>query len=169
MAKYQVEFSCGHSEEMQLFGPHKERERKIEWFESHGQCSDCYRAAQDAQRKQQTEAAVAASQAEGLPALAGSEKQVAWAETLRREKLSAHDRVAEVIRGQVATAEAMARAARIPRLNEELAAFGEFRGWLREQVLAKFWIDSRGESINLAFRKWCEQHHQELLTETEVS
>ncbi len=43
MAKYNVTYSCGHSDTIQLYGPHKERDRKIEYFEQQGTCSDCYR------------------------------------------------------------------------------------------------------------------------------
>lgn len=43
MAKYMVNFSCGHAEEKELFGPTKERARKIEWWERECVCSACYR------------------------------------------------------------------------------------------------------------------------------
>lgn len=52
MAKYQVTFSCGHAQEMQLVGPHKERERKIAYFEKSGQCSACFKAAARAEDAQ---------------------------------------------------------------------------------------------------------------------
>lgn len=41
--KYEVNFSCGHKEEIQLFGKVSERERKIAYFEKSGICSCCYR------------------------------------------------------------------------------------------------------------------------------
>ena len=41
--KYTVNFSCGHTETIQLFGPTRERERKIAYFERSGICSECYR------------------------------------------------------------------------------------------------------------------------------
>ena len=43
MAKYNVKFACGHEEEIELYGPTAERERKIKYFEGHGTCSACYR------------------------------------------------------------------------------------------------------------------------------
>lgn len=76
MAKYQVTFSCGHIEEMQLFGKVKDRERKIEYWERNGLCSECY-------RKQQLEAATKKAGEMGLPELQGTEKQVAWAQKIR--------------------------------------------------------------------------------------
>lgn len=41
--KYDVAFSCGHTETVQLFGKTSERERKIAWYERAGICSKCYR------------------------------------------------------------------------------------------------------------------------------
>lgn len=48
--KYNVIYSCGHEAEAQLFGPMKERERKIEWMKTQGLCPDCYRK-QQAEKK----------------------------------------------------------------------------------------------------------------------
>jgi len=52
MAKYQVTHICGHDQEHILFGPGKERDRKISWFESQD-CATCWskakRVEQDAQ------------------------------------------------------------------------------------------------------------------------
>ena len=42
MAKYNVKFSCGHEETVDLFGPVKERESKIAYFEKRGLCRECY-------------------------------------------------------------------------------------------------------------------------------
>ena len=41
MAKYQVNYSCGHSGEVQLFGKLSERERKLEWM-SGRPCKECW-------------------------------------------------------------------------------------------------------------------------------
>lgn len=43
MAKYKVDFSCGHTETIELVGKYKERERKIAYYEECGCCSACYR------------------------------------------------------------------------------------------------------------------------------
>lgn len=49
MGKYEVKFSCGHTETIELFGPYKDRERRIEYLEQYGVCSDCYNAKQDSE------------------------------------------------------------------------------------------------------------------------
>lgn len=50
MAKYQIDFSCGHTEQRELYGPTKERQRKIEYFERSGDCTECYKARMRAQK-----------------------------------------------------------------------------------------------------------------------
>ena len=52
MAKYQIDYACGHgSFEEQLFGPGKERTRKIEWLSANKVCPDCYKSEMQAQRQ----------------------------------------------------------------------------------------------------------------------
>ena len=88
MAKYDVTYSCGHSDTVQLYGPGRDRERKIEWMEESGLCPECYkakmRAQRDAAHKEAGEKAASyLSTRPELPALVGSEKQIAWANTIR--------------------------------------------------------------------------------------
>lgn len=83
MAKYTVTHSCGHDEIHNLTGPHKNREW---WLENVGPvrlCSDCYHEEKQNQYADQSARSAEAAQVAGLPALTGSEKQIAWAETLR--------------------------------------------------------------------------------------
>jgi hypothetical protein len=42
MAKYNVTFSCGHTESKELFGSERERRAKIEYWEKSGKCTECY-------------------------------------------------------------------------------------------------------------------------------
>lgn len=48
MAKYTINYNCGHSGEVQLYGPGRERERKIEWMEGRD-CPSCYGRARRAE------------------------------------------------------------------------------------------------------------------------
>lgn len=41
--KYDVTFSCGHTEEVQIYGKAEERERKIKYYGKSGLCSECYK------------------------------------------------------------------------------------------------------------------------------
>lgn len=76
MAKYTITHTCGHTEEVNLFGKHADRERKIAYLESID-CRACWDAAQAAQAKEA-----------GLPDLTGSPKQIAWANGIRNRILS---------------------------------------------------------------------------------
>ena len=40
--KYTVKMSCGLEEVVDLFGPGKERERRIQYYETQGLCKECY-------------------------------------------------------------------------------------------------------------------------------
>lgn len=76
MAKYTITHACGHTEEVNLFGKHADRERKIAYLESI-ECKDCWDAAQAAKAHEA-----------GLPDLTGSPKQIAWANGIRNRILS---------------------------------------------------------------------------------
>lgn len=53
MAKYTVRMSCGHEQEVELFGKYSERRKKIDFFENSGLCKDCYK--RKMQEKQESE------------------------------------------------------------------------------------------------------------------
>ena len=40
--KYMVKFSCGHTEQVELFGKAADRNKKIEYYEKSGVCPACY-------------------------------------------------------------------------------------------------------------------------------
>lgn len=71
MAKYTATFACGHTATVELFGKNSEREKELERL-SYKLCYDCC-------NKQNADEAKALN----LPALTGSPKQIAWAESLR--------------------------------------------------------------------------------------
>lgn len=83
MAKYDVTFSCGHTATVQLFGKEADRQRSITWYEENGLCPECYKKKIEAERKAADDAAAAEAKEMGLPDLKGSEKQVAWANSIR--------------------------------------------------------------------------------------
>lgn len=69
MAKYTVTHTCGHTETVQLFGAEKERKRRLDWMRGQD-CAACK--------------AAAVNRDNDLPALVGTDKQVAWAADIRR-------------------------------------------------------------------------------------
>lgn len=73
MAKYTIQHKCGHESVAQLYGKQKDREWQIEKLQEEN-CLEC----------QNSKAAEKNAEA-GLPELQGSEKQVAWAESIRAQ------------------------------------------------------------------------------------
>lgn len=78
---YEVNYSCGHKGEVQIYGKSAERENKIKWYETKAVCPECYAAQKKAEREAELEAAKSA----GYPELTGTEKQIAWAESIRHK------------------------------------------------------------------------------------
>ena len=84
MAWRDVNYSCGHIERVQFYGPGRERDRKQEWMER-GVCPDCYRAQKEEEKRQENERAANLQNEIGFAQLNGSDKQIAWANTIRQQ------------------------------------------------------------------------------------
>jgi len=89
--KYDVKFSCGHTQTVELFGAGAERERKIAYYEQSGICSECF-AKKQAERVEKANA--------GMPALEGSEKQVAWANKIRANLVEKYGKEIEFLKDE---------------------------------------------------------------------
>jgi len=83
MAKYEIDRICGHWEIIQLYGQYDDRRYKLEKVEPKKLCEECYQKQIDEQRAAEAVKAVEMAQQHGFPALTGSAKQIAWAETIR--------------------------------------------------------------------------------------
>ena len=100
MAKYTETAGCGHTTTMQLYGPHKERQRRLEWMRSpSGMCNTCYAAAKRAEERalRETEraredTAVAQMVQRGADMLAaqGDEERVVAVDKIRSTYASGH-------------------------------------------------------------------------------
>ena len=85
MAWYVMEYRCGHNERVQLYGKCDERKRRLEWAKDNKDCPDCYKAKMGQERQQQNERAASLINEIGFANLIGSEKQIAWANTIRQK------------------------------------------------------------------------------------
>ena len=135
MAKYEIVYKCGHAETVQLYGPEKDRERRIEYLRA-CLCPDCYRA-------QQTEKATDEATAAGLPELTGSEKQVNWAVTIRSKVLQ---KLAD-FRGNLSN-----------QPQEVLDRFDEIAADVKGHTEARWWIDRRDYTAPALIREYNSKH-----------
>lgn len=111
--QYPTRCSCGHTYTYNIYGPGNDRPRKAAWLATRP-CPDCQRAAELAQAQQATAQ---------LPALTGSEKQIAWATKIRAEVFAQAD-----------------------ALTSDTT---EICDWLATQTSAKWWIDNGRSPITL--------------------
>ncbi|TEB13344.1 hypothetical protein [Pelotomaculum propionicicum] len=132
MAKYTVTRACGHEETVVLFGKLKDRDWRLEKVEPQKLCSECYQAKLAEEREKENREAAEVAKEQGLPALAGSEKQVAWAETIRQQMLADID---EFIYKRVKPEH---------RNKPELLTAIDH---IRNTVEARWWIDNRGMNL----------------------
>ena len=129
MAKHTIAHTCGHEVEHNLFGPYEGRRRRIEELAGNP-CPACAQAKRaEANATTNAVAAKAASEA-GLPELLGSEKQIAWAESIRVKVI----------------AEAEAAIARTATTPERKAQVAPLLAKLTAQTEAAWWIDRRNKS-----------------------
>lgn len=144
MSKYDITYACGHKGSINIVGPYKNRDQIAE-RESRKLCPECYSAKLAADRAAASAAAAEQAKATGLPALTGSDKQIAWAETIRANavaqlaKLSAYLDTADA---NPAATEAQRTAIRLGR--DAIAS-------ALAQTEARAWIDSRDTTYD---RHW---------------
>lgn len=142
MAKYDVTYSCGHEGTIQLFGPTSQREKQLE-IAALRLCPECYRKKKEAERAEINKEAERKSEAEGLPELTGSEKQVAWANTLRLQKMKALDEWIEEIQSEGKLG-GIIRSADGEKYKSPVAEMLAGEKFLLENMTeARFWIDNR--------------------------
>lgn len=83
MAKYEVTYSCGHTGRVDLVGKGDYREWKLKSLAS-DLCPECYKIQADKIRAENSAKAEKSAKEMELPDLIGTEKQIAWALTLRQ-------------------------------------------------------------------------------------
>ena len=130
--KYDVTHACGHVVEVVLYGPGKERQRKIARMEAE-ECPEC-----------RAKHAIERDMAKGYSALKGSPKQIAWASDIRERMF---ERMARCIRERVMVELASAEAQGFTpeevaqaTINADEAILEVYNG-LRHETSAKWLIE----------------------------
>lgn len=158
MAKYNITYKCGHQATVNICGPTKDRDRKAAWY-AEQDCPECRRAKENAD-------AAAKAEAADRPELAGSEKQVAWANTIREKTIDSINKKPSDAQNDVATAiysrlreQFNHDEAKIEARGKEIAdKLGDDKQAaivallleaVNEVTAAKDWIDSRINSVGM--------------------
>ncbi len=153
MAKYSGIFSCGHEGTVGIIGPMKDREWKKERAFSK-MCPECYSKYLAEEREKANREAEKKNKEWELPELTGTEKQVAWANTLRIEFIDKiKNKLHELNENQIdRDYKEYLRDNNI--LLKEFKTFIKDVDWLIDYILnnkteARFYIDNRTFSLNL--------------------
>mgnify|MGYP006926213940 FL=1 len=141
MAKYDIIYACGHEGVVNIIGPHKDREWKLE-REKEKICPECWRKHIEEERRRENEEAAKKAKEMELPELSGTPKQVAWAITLRQKLVDVLDGLDEV------KDEDIDRFLGVTR--EELKQIMHYI--LETKTSAKYFIDNRYEDIEFYVR-----------------
>lgn len=140
MAQYKVTFSCGHEGWVNITGPTKNRE----WIRASKEknvCPDCYRKWLQEKREQENKESLELSKEMELPELTGTEKQVAWANTLRVQAIQKIDEyIQELEEKAEGTQKPEIKEKRKNRLDE---IYKSYSYALNNFTTASFWIDKR--------------------------
>lgn len=133
MAWYYGTYSCGHEGRVNIVGPQKDRPWKIE-HEFKKLCPDCYQKKLAKERAEKAEMAEKEAKEMELPELSGSEKQIAWANTLRMDFIN-------FVKDKAESEEAKKMKGYSDENRDEvLQALDNF---VRANTEAKYWIDNR--------------------------
>lgn len=160
MAHYDISHTCGHDERIELFGPTRERERRIEWLQGRP-CTECWRKerAAEAEARKNKEAAMIVEKfgddtAEAVNAISnaasnlkGSSRQIMWAEDIRAKCITEiidrlHHLVAR-IPGKATDQQSTAFAARCKAIASVIA----------NETSAAWWIENRDDTLKAVTRE----------------
>lgn len=142
MAWYEGIYSCGHDGRVNVIGPGKDRQWKID-REFSGLCPECYKKEQAEKRANANAEAAKKSAEMELPELTGTEKQIAWANTLRVSFIERINKIINEISDEDAKRGVLIRnssekiVVKIDMIRDSLYHA------LQSKTDAKFWIDSR--------------------------
>lgn len=143
MAWYYGTYSCGHEGRVNIIGPTKDRQRKSDWHFS-GLCPECYKKQLEEERAAANKEAAEKSAEMELPTLTGTEKQIAWANTLRIRFVEEFN---ETFFGRKRNKVTLWDEGGNPVMEEVSTIYASFDWGIKSKVEARFWIDQRANSV----------------------
>lgn len=149
MARVTITYACGHEGVVELFGRSTDRERRAAWLAS-DVCPDCAFKA----RAEKAAKIAAEAEADGLPRLIGSEKQVVWAEQLRKQFFETADKKRADAIAQTEAVRDELSADEIARRNQVVKDWDSGISYIAiSKVKASWWIDNKSQNISAIVRE----------------
>lgn len=113
------------------------------WAESHyDECDECREKRIQSERDEANRKAAENAASAGLPALTGSQKQIAWATTIRDGILAICSETIADLQLVVESGEAS------DEYRDDLLVDKLIRSWLLTKTEAAWWIDNRGKNVD---------------------
>ncbi len=148
--KYSGTYACGHDGVINIYGPIKEHERKRDYVFSQ-LCPECAKLERRKELNKINKKAADAAAGLGLPALTGTEKQVAWAAAIRNDIIELIDNLTKEHEGF----EVQISDGKLIHIEEWQKAFNAI---IKEETAAKFWIENREKySIKMRIKEKCKE------------
>lgn len=155
MSSHTITHTCGHTIVHQLYGPTGKgfggRESRAEWLRQQP-CLTCKREAETKARANanaaDAEQSAAANLASGLPALVGTERQIAWAESIRAKAIAAELNRVHAMSSSLDMPQRL-REAGLTQADYEIRRHAVYdagvaaRLTIETETSAKWWIDNR--------------------------
>lgn len=135
--KYEVTYTCGHQETIQVYGKASEREYTIANKEKQ-LCYECYKA------KMQEDAKKDAAE-NALPELTGSEKQIIWATTIRAQALPILEHVTNTERAKLARLSGIVKMRDGAIIEKNIKNMEEMTEAIKNKTESSWWIDNRNK------------------------
>lgn len=116
-----------------------------EWAkDNYTECSDCYRARRKKEREEQNSRAAAEAAEMGWPELTGSEKQVAWANTIREQMMGYMQTSLDQGVRRLTRVREKDDAEMVEKWTKQVELMRGIMDWLLEtKTKASYWIDHR--------------------------
>mgnify|MGYP000946279774 CR=1 FL=1 len=148
MAWYYGTYKCGHDGRVQVIGPVKNRQWKADrHFE--GFCPECWEVEKKRRFEEENRKAAAEAVELGLPELTGTEKQVAWANTLRQNWINENQEKIAYYEKQLGRNIISKYPEKVAKLkNSILGMKTAVETRLLAEASARFWIDNRYETVS---------------------
>jgi hypothetical protein len=137
--------ACGHEETVAIYGPYKDRERRLE-YEATRLCADCYRAQKAAEQAAAKDEVADVIAQLGLPELEGTPKQIAWAQSIRAQR----------VRALLDEAKAIGKTAAEFVAAYQTTVRGDYVRRALCETSAAVWIESR----QLSLKDWARRYHE---------